>query len=168
MPRLFLDGVTDITPGMLENLGIKTLALDVDNTLAPPKSMIPFDGVLEWIGNMQANGIALFIVSNAKKRRVEPFANSLGLSFTSLALKPFPFCFSRAAKSAGVKKKEIAMVGDQVFTDMISANTAGVYSLLVRLKVSESHWSYKFKRRFEVNVINRYHKKEKNHRKDDI
>ena len=152
--------VTDITPEFLHNNGIKGLALDADNTLSEHHSQIAYEGVEQWLRDMEAAGIKLKMVSNARARRVVPFANKSGLTFTSTALKPLPFGFWRAAKSMGLKVSEIGAVGDQLFTDMMGANLAGVKPLLVTPIKEEDGASFRLRRRLEKPLIKRYKEKE--------
>ena len=151
--------VTDITPEFLHNNGIKGLALDADNTLSEHHSQTAHEGVEQWLRHMEQAGIKLKMVSNARARRVVPFANKLGLTFTSTALKPLPFGFWRAAKSMGLKVSEIGAVGDQLFTDMMGANLAGVKPLLVTPIKEEDGASFRLRRRLEKPLIKRYKEK---------
>ncbi|MDR1892223.1 MAG: YqeG family HAD IIIA-type phosphatase [Oscillospiraceae bacterium] len=156
LPRLFLENITFLTPEMLQRRGISALALDVDNTLARPKIKTPFPGVCDWLVGMKAAGIKLVIVSNALPKRVRPLAEDLGLPFISLACKPFPIALFRAEKKLGAGRKQLALAGDQVFTDTLAAKLAGVFSVLVRPGVPEKHWIYRLKRQLESRIIKRY------------
>ncbi len=148
--------VTQITPEFLKASGIKALALDADNTLSEHHSQIPYEGVEDWLSQMRQSGIKLMMVSNARAKRVEPFANKLGLEFISTALKPLPFGFFRAAKSMGLKRKEIAAVGDQLFTDMMGANIAGLKPIHVTPIKVEDGASFKLRRRIERPMLAKY------------
>lgn len=151
--------VTEITPEFLQSCGIKGLALDADNTLSEHHSQTPHDGVEEWLRGMEKAGIKLMMVSNARAKRVVPFAQKLGLEFTSTALKPLPFGFLRAAKKMGLKRSQLAAVGDQLFTDMMGANLAGVKPLLVTPIKEEAGASFRLRRRLEKPMIKRYKEK---------
>ncbi len=148
--------VTDISLQFLQENNIKGLALDADNTLSEHHSQTPHEGVEQWLSEMKEAGIKLIMVSNARASRVVPFAGKLGLDFTSTALKPLPFGFLRAAKTMGLKRKEVAAVGDQLFTDMLGANLAGVKPLLVTPIKEEDGFSFRVRRRLEKPLIKRY------------
>ena len=82
---------------------------------------------------MAEYGIELFIVSNSRREgRVEAFAEVMGVSFVKAARKPSPAGLIRAMSTAGYSKKESALVGDQVYTDALAANRAGIVSMVVR------------------------------------
>ena len=88
LPDYRVRRVTDIKPAFLRELGVLALLLDVDNTLSTHGGQTPLKGLAEWIRSMREQGILLLILSNARKRRVEPYAGSLGLDFQALSLKP--------------------------------------------------------------------------------
>lgn len=123
--------LTEITPEFLEKAGIRALVLDVDNTLSTHHGQEPVEGLDDWIKLMQKNGIKLLIASNAFSKRVAPFAEKIGLSYQSTSLKPLPFAYFRAARRLGEKRRHIAIVGDQVFTDIIGGSVSGVKTILV-------------------------------------
>ncbi len=111
-------------------MGIRGLLLDVDNTMSTHHGMQPVPGLAAWIGAMQAAGIQLLIVSNAFAKRVSPFAEQVGLPFQAVSTKPLPHAYFRAAHRLGLRRKELAIVGDQFFTDIIGGKLAGVKTIL--------------------------------------
>lgn len=143
--------VTDITLELLHKLGTDAILLDVDNTLAPPTSKIPYDGVQEWIDTVKASGIHIVICSNNYKKRIQPFADSVGLDCVAMSLKPFPFGFNRAKKKLKEKPSSVLVVGDQIYTDVLGANLAGMKSVLLLPRSEEHGWSIKLRRRMERN-----------------
>ena len=152
-PNKILQRITDINPAMLEKLNIKTLLVDVDNTLSTHHGTVLVDGLPEWIAATKEKGIDLIIVSNSKHYRIEPFAQRVGLPFVSLALKPLPFGYRKAIKQQKADKKSSAIVGDQIFTDVLGANLYGIKSILVRPIKLEDGWSFKVRRFFERKLL---------------
>lgn len=150
-PTVALQSVTDISPALLRQLSIDAILLDVDNTLAPPTSQVPYDGVTEWITRIKASGVHIIICSNNYKKRIKPFADSLGLDCVAMSLKPFPFGFNRAKRKLKEKPKAVLVVGDQIFTDVLGANMAGMRSILLMPRSEEHGWSIKLRRYFEKN-----------------
>lgn len=164
LPKKRFRRVTDIGYGYLKKNNIKALILDVDNTLSTHHSQTPYNGVDKWLRDMESKGIKLLILSNSKKRRVEPFANLLKLDFLSLGCKPLPFGLIRAKHKLGFKAKETAMVGDQVFTDTIGANLCGIHTILLEPIKYEDGKSFKIRRKLEKRIIAKYERKHKNER----
>ena len=152
-PRIKLTRITDVTLSLLEKYGIKSLILDVDNTLSTHHGTVLTDGLEEWLDTMGKAGIKLVILSNSKRERVKPFAERLSLPFISMGLKPLPFKFGQALKTVGAKKKETAIVGDQVFTDTLGGNLYGIKTVLLDPIKPETSKSFRFKRKTERKVI---------------
>lgn len=155
-PDIKLNRVTDISVEILKKCGIKALILDVDNTLSTHHGEVLTDGLEDWLSAMRENGIGLVILSNSKQARVEPFAEKIGLPFISMGLKPLPFKFSSARKLLGTKRRETAIVGDQIFTDTLGGNLYGVTTILLDPIKLESSKSFKFKRKIERAVYKIY------------
>lgn len=151
-PTAALSNVTDISIELLKSLEIDAILLDVDNTLAPPTSKIPYDGVQEWIDNVKANGIAIVICSNNYKKRIKPFSDSVGLDCVAMSLKPFPFGFNRAKKLLKEKPSSVLVVGDQIYTDILGANLAGMKSILLVPRSEEHGMSIYIRRKMEINI----------------
>lgn len=125
-PALYRDRITDITLEDLKRLGVSGLLLDVDNTLTTHGSQELSDDVRDWLDAMKQAGIRMTVVSNSWEWRVAPFAGRIGLQHTSLSCKPLPFGFIRGMRRMGLKRKQCVAIGDQVFTDILGANLAGI------------------------------------------
>lgn len=151
--------VENISPEFLRAHGIKGILLDVDNTLSPHNAPDPEPPVMAWLESLAANGIEAVIVSNNSKPRVEPFAAKLGLRFISRGLKPLPNGFNRAQKMMNLPRKELAVVGDQLFTDMTGGNLAGILTLLVDPIEPEHGPFFRLKRKLEKPLLARFDRK---------
>ena len=151
-PTAALNHVTDISPRLLKRLGTDAILLDVDNTLAPPTSHIPYDGVKEWIEQVKGCGISIVICSNNYKKRVKPFSDSLGLDCVAMSLKPFPFGFNRAKRKLHEKPQSVLVVGDQIYTDVLGANLAGMKSILLNPRNEEHGFSIWLRRKMEKGI----------------
>lgn len=155
MPAYHFNRITDITAEDFRRMGVKAAALDVDNTLAPHNCPEPLEGVPEWLKEMQAAGIRMLIVSNNKAARVRPFAGGIALGYQTRAAKPLPVGFVRCARRLGIRCGELAVIGDQIYTDILGANLCGAVSVLVT-PVSEEHgWSFRLRRKMEKKILRR-------------
>ena len=157
-PNAYLKNVKEITIDFLNKNNIKALILDVDNTLIDfNKKML--DGVEEWCKNLKKQGIKLFIVSNSnQKTKVEMVAKKLELQYIHFATKPFKRGFRKAAKMLQEKNENIAVVGDQIFTDVIGANRCKMFSILVEPIEKKDLLVTKIKRPLENYIIKKYQK----------
>lgn len=148
--------VTDITPEFLKENLIDSLLLDVDNTLSTFKGTQFVDGFEEWRDNMKAHGIKLMILSNAKQNRLEIFAERAKIDGTGMAAKPLPFGYLRAVKKLNSKRRNSAIVGDQIFTDVLGGKIAGVRTVLLEPIKLEDSASFRVRRKLERKLLKRY------------
>ncbi len=155
-PDYIFEKTTKITPQFLKQQGITNLLLDVDNTLTTHNNPEPSPGIEEWLAEMKANGINMVIISNNNKKRVRPFAARLGLPFTSMAFKPLPFGYKKGMKMLGGNAKNTAMVGDQIFTDVMGANLSGMKCFMVLAILQEDGAGFKLKRKLEKGFVEKY------------
>lgn len=159
-PDIKLHGITDITVELLNKFNIKALLLDVDNTMSTHHGTVLTDGLPEWISYMQQSGIKLMVLSNSKKQRIAPFAKRIGLPFISLGCKPLPTGYIRGVKALGEKRKNVAIVGDQIFTDVLGGNAVGVKTILLTPIKLEDGFSFKVRRNLEKKIYKHYNIKD--------
>lgn len=148
-PKIKIHRITDITYELLSDKNIKGLILDVDNTLSTHHGSELLEGLNEWIEYITSKGIQLIIASNSKEKRVKPFAEKIGLDYISLSCKPLPFGYVKARKRLGLKRKEIAIVGDQMFTDTLGGNVYGISTIMTDLILPEDKISFIIRRKLE-------------------
>ncbi len=141
--------VTDIKPEFLKKLCVKGLILDVDNTLTTHDNPVPAERVPEWVDLMKKNSIKLVIVSNNHPPRVKPFADMLGIDFVCEGKKPLSKGFKEAVRKINLPRKNIAAVGDQIFTDVLGANLYGIKMLYTAPIEHEKTTFFKIKRTLE-------------------
>lgn len=160
-PTIYKNRITDITLHDLEQLGIRGLLLDVDNTLTSHGSQELSEEVRCWLVQMREAGIALTVVSNSWEWRVAPFARKIGLRHISLACKPLPFGFWRGVHRLGLPKHACAVVGDQVFTDILGANLCGITCFQLQPIAPETDKPLlKRRRRWECKIYERRKEKD--------
>ena len=152
-PRMRIGKMIDITPGMLREAGVRALLLDIDNTMTTHNNPVPAQGVAEWLALMQSQGFLIMVVSNNNGRRVREFSELLGLPFEGAAKKPLPVGFRRACKRLGVQPREAAVIGDQIFTDIMGGNLLGAYTVMTEVYEPESMLLFKMKRACERFVM---------------
>jgi hypothetical protein len=130
-PDIVLSSVSDITPEWMNVHSLKGLVVDLDNTLAGYRETEPDSMIFSWLKSMKDSGYRIIVLSNAKAKRVAAFCNPLNLPFIAGARKPKPEALLKACEDIGIQPEQAAMVGDQIFTDVLSANRAGVKSVIV-------------------------------------
>lgn len=145
--------ISDIPLGFLKERGIRGLVLDIDNTLTTHDNPKPAAGVTDWLNAARDAGMSMVILSNNKPGRVKPFADILGLEFEADGKKPLPAGVWRACRHMGLPPSKTALIGDQIFTDILGGNLAGLLTLLVEPIEPESGWFFKLKRRGERLIL---------------
>lgn len=130
-PGRYVRAVTSVDLRALRASGKRVLLLDRDNTLVPRDTHVAPPEVLAWLAQARELGFALCLVSNNWAKNVRPDAEAFGASFISRAAKPLPFALWTALRRCGAARREAVLVGDQVFTDVLGANLAGVDCILV-------------------------------------
>ncbi|MBT9583591.1 YqeG family HAD IIIA-type phosphatase [bacterium] len=148
--------LTEIKIETLEERGIRGLLLDLDNTLVAWNSHHVDHGVIDWLARAKESSLSLCLVTNAKHDRVERTIRPLGIPFVALARKPMLRGFRKGMQMLGTAPNETAMVGDQIFTDVLGANLLGLYSILIQLPNPREQWWMKGTRRVERWVMSRH------------
>lgn len=131
LPTWTAPAVTGISPDFLKKQGIKLVMLDFDNTIVPYTTDIPTSAVNRWLQQMLASDIKLCIVSNSHSSRVPNFCKKHGIACITHAKKPFSKGIRQCLRRFGIKPTEAVMVGDQIYTDTMGGNCAGVRTILV-------------------------------------
>lgn len=132
IPDRVYQSILDIDPLALAGRGISLLLADLDNTLARYGQRTPDGALIAWKDALAAEGVALYLLSNSRKPgRAAQFAQVLGIPFQGRAGKPSPKGFQTAMERMGRTPAQTAMVGDQIFTDILGARRAGVLALMV-------------------------------------
>ena len=158
-PNEYVSSVRDISFDLLRKNNIKGLILDVDNTLIDFSRNMP-EGTKEWLEKIKEQGIRCCIVSNSNKvDKVREVAKKLNIPFIYFAKKPLKGSFNKAKKMLGLQSFEIAVVGDQIMTDVIGANRSKMFSILVKPIEEKDYLITKIKRPLENIIIKRYLKK---------
>jgi uncharacterized protein len=130
-PDLYLRSVCDIDLAALHAEGVDTLLMDLDNTLLPRDSSIVPTSVVEWAASLRDSGFTVVLVSNNWHERVHAVAEELGFMLVAKAVKPLPFAFWRALSLAATTRKRAAVVGDQLFTDVLGGKLIGSKTIMV-------------------------------------
>lgn len=155
-PGDLIDHVQQITPEFLAGRGLRGLLLDLDNTLIPYGSYQENAEVVRWAEELRSAGIQLYLLSNATGKRAAFWLERLAFEGVGLAGKPNPRAFRRGARAIGLPPEQVGMVGDQVFTDVLGGNLAGLHTILVRPLADNALPHTRLARQLERRVLRRY------------
>ena len=130
-PDLYLESIYHLNFKKLNEKGIKGIITDLDNTLVAWKDKELTKHLETWFQDVNSRGIKLCIVSNNKNTRVHHFAKKVGLPAISNANKPRRKAFKKALETLDLPPEEVAVIGDQIFTDVLGGNRMGMFTILV-------------------------------------
>ncbi len=140
LPRIIARELTQITPEFLSSRNIRLLMLDFDNTIVPYTTDVPTEKMHAWLKEMSSSQIILCVVSNSRRDRVRKFCAKYGLDCITHAKKPFSRGIRACLERYGIPCHEAALGGDQIYTDTLGANCAGVTSILVKAIDNHNFW----------------------------
>lgn len=130
-PDLYYTDVLAIDLDDLRERGVRALLIDLDNTLLPRDTNVVTPELREWATTVADAGFGVCLVSNNWHERVHGVADALGFGLVPKALKPLPFAFRAAMRLLGSRPGTSAVVGDQLFTDILGGNMLGLTTVLV-------------------------------------
>ena len=165
-PDAMYDRIEDIDIDKLKKLNIKGMILDIDNTLMD-KTKILQKPVIDWVEKVKNSGIKVYILTNTNKRKkVEKVVNELKLPYIMIALKPLKRGFKKCLKLLQLEPKEICVIGDQIFTDVLGGNRMGMYTIYTKpINEKDCNIGTALKRPIEKKVIEKYLKERGKHDK---
>lgn len=158
-PTILEKSFVDIKVSKLKKMQINAVFLDMDNTLSIPHTFKLFPNILSKINELQQSGIKCIIISNNYRKNVEPLAKRLDLPFVSFSMKPFGRGFIVAKRRVNEKYKNILVVGDQIFTDILGANLFGMKSMLLEPVTLDEPFTVRIKRKLESKIRRKINKK---------
>ena len=157
-PNAHLNNVREITTNFLQNNKINALILDVDNTLIDYDKNLP-EETIKWAKELKNNNIKLYILSNTnKKEKVKKVAEKLGIEYMYFAKKPLKSGFKKVQEKLKEPSQNIAVVGDQIFTDIVGGNRCKMFTILVEPIAEKDIWITMVKRPLENAIKKKYHK----------
>ena len=140
LPKVIAKELTDLTPDFLKQKGIRLLMMDFDNTIVPYTTSTPTEKMEAWLKMMTESDIKLCVVSNSKRSRVKIFCEGYGIPCITHSKKPFSKGIRECLNKFEISASESALVGDQIFTDTLGGNCAGLTSILVKAIDNHNIW----------------------------
>ena len=154
-PDLLVEAAYEVDSTLLKSHGKSALMVDLDDTVIPSNSSLMAPSFKSWFKTLKKDDIAILILSTGQPERVHYWANNLGVDGVALVGKPFSFAFKRGLKRLGHQPSETAMLGDQLFTDVLGANITGIFSILVRPLTAGRLPHTRLLRKFENIIVRR-------------
>ncbi|HYH04514.1 MAG TPA: YqeG family HAD IIIA-type phosphatase [Bacillota bacterium] len=158
-PKLQAGSVLELNLTQLRERGIAGIIFDLDNTLVEWKQDHLTPEVIAFIQQLKELGFKMAILSNALEHRVEAVARMLDIPYISRAVKPRKSPFRKAMDLMQTTPETTAVVGDQIFTDILGGNRMKLYTIWISPLSSTEFISTKAVRKLERLVVKRFRKK---------
>ena len=158
LPNRYVQSIFDIKGEELKGAGIRGMVVDLDNTLVPWNVADAPEKVEQWLRTIVRSGIKIVIFSNNNEDRVRNFAEPLQIPYIYRAQKPLQHSFKKVAHMMGISSGQLAVVGDQLLTDMLGGNVFGAYTILVQPIVQSDAIVTKFNRQVEKLVLHYFYR----------
>lgn len=135
LPDYRIRSYDELSIDWLTERKINAIIADLDNTLIARKVQEPTPELIKWIQELSDNGIKVFIFSNNRKmERVKLFGDALGIPYFYNVNKPSLKRLNQLITELKLEKTSCLMVGDQLSTDILGGNRAGLITVLTRVQ----------------------------------
>jgi len=155
-PSLYVDEISEIPLDVLKKKGIKGLIVDLDNTIAPWDQPVVTQSAEKWLQKAKDSGFKICLVSNSTTSRVNYFMETLDIPGIPLAQKPRRGSFRKALESMELDPRQVTVVGDQIFTDVLGGNRLNLHTILVNPINRKEFFFTRLVRMVEKFVIKRF------------
>jgi HAD superfamily phosphatase (TIGR01668 family) len=140
-PAESLAKLEDVDLAGLRASGKRLILLDVDNTLIPWRTDEVPEPTHRWIADARKLGFDLCAVSNTSRpERLARLCGNMRIGFVRDKNKPSRRMFRMAMAKHGASPEETVMIGDQLLTDVLGANRAGIDAIWVRPIGDREFW----------------------------
>jgi HAD superfamily phosphatase (TIGR01668 family) len=153
LPHAYLSSALLLDPESLKQHGIEGLLLDIDGTLKDFTAPSVPPAAVEWLARLREAGLRLCLYSNGRTARIAGIAAELGLPYVAEAMKPSPVGCRRGLAELGLPAERVAVVGDQIFADILAGRLARLFTVLVQPTSRVEPWFTRLKRPFEAPIL---------------
>lgn len=148
-PNYVYKRLQDIDLQSLKDKGVRTIILDIDNTLVPYYEASPTLEAKDFISLLKREGFYVILASNNTEKRVSLFAKDLDVVYYYSCYKPLPMIYHRIARNESIDLASSCAIGDQILTDVLGANCCGLHSIYVEPIIEKDSITTIINRRIE-------------------
>lgn len=160
VPDIYKKSINTIDYNKLKSRGIKCILFDLDNTLVPYTEKVPSKKNKELFKKLKELGFRVIIFSNSSKRRLRPFKEELEVDVYHRCFKPSPKKFELVLKEYKYNESQVAIIGDQLLTDILGGNRVGITTILVNPISKKDEFITRFNRIKERKIIKKLSKQD--------
>ncbi len=129
MPDMYYKSILDIDYPKLKKNGIKVLLFDFDDTIIPHKVYDLDEEYIKTLKNIKKD-FKVYIISNSfNKNKLSTLCTKIGVPYVGKSLKPLGHGYRKLKLKE--EAKSIAMIGDQLITDIWGSKRRGYVGILV-------------------------------------
>lgn len=155
IPDMYQKSIYTVDYQKLINRGVKCILFDLDNTLVPYHIKHANEKILELFNKLREMGLKVIIFSNSPKKRLNVFNKELAVDCFPGARKPSKKGFESVLNKYKYSITEVAIIGDQLLTDIVGGNRVGITTVLVNpVSTKDPYWT-KPNRFFERKIMKR-------------
>lgn len=158
-PDVYLKSIYELDIARLRRKGIKGIITDLDNTLVAWDDDTIYPALEEWFARLREEGFQVCILSNSFNERVRKFSEKFAIPAIPRAAKPRRKAYRRALEKLRLDYREVAVLGDQVFTDVLGGNRMGLFTILVIPVSKQEFVGTKVVRKAERVVLKTLHRR---------
>ena len=155
VPDMYQKSIYSIDYKKLLERGIKCLLFDLDNTIVPVKMKEPNEKLKDLFEELKEMGFKLIIFSNSPKSRLRPFKEGLKVDCSASTRKPKSKKFLQVLNIYGLAVSEVAIIGDEILTDVVGGNRIGITTILVNPISKQDMFLARFRRVYEKHIMKR-------------
>lgn len=153
IPDMYQKSIYTVDYQKLMDRGVKCVLFDLDNTLVPYHIKHGNEKILELFNTLREKGLKVIIFSNSPKKRLKIFKEELAVDCFANAKKPSKKSFETVMDKYKYSITEVAIIGDQILTDVVGGNKVGITTVLVNpVSTKDPIWT-KINRFFERRIM---------------
>ena len=153
VPDMYQKSIYSIDYKKLLSRGIKCLLFDLDNTIVPVKEKNPNEKIKEFFAELKTMGFKVIIFSNSPKSQLKPFKDELEVDCSASSRKPKSKKFLQVLDLYGYGVSEVAIIGDEILTDVLGGNRIGITTILVNPIGKKDLLGAKYRRIYERHIM---------------
>ena len=129
-PRVYYKSIFDVNYNLLKKKNIKAIIFDLDNTIMKVDEEIPSKEVIDLFEKLNKD-FKVFIASNNEEERVKKIGKVLNVHAFYKVSKPTKKIKKLLLHKYEVNMREVAIIGDQIVTDIFMGNRLHMYTVLI-------------------------------------
>lgn len=155
-PDIMADSLNELSAATFKDRGIEGIIIDLDNTLTNWNERFITDDVCSWVKMLQSQGLRFCVLSNSGRKRIKETVKVLGISYVPNALKPRKRGFLQAMQKLNTKPNNTAVIGDQLFTDVLGGKRLGLMTIMIKPRNKREFLGTKLIRRVEKIFLSKF------------